>query len=65
MKLLFDILYLAEKAVLIGLISLFLYCLVMLERKREQNNEDNRIRKLDYDLKDRILRPHLYTNGEI
>jgi hypothetical protein len=65
MKILFLIQTLLEKTVLIGFISLFFYCFVMLEWKKTQIRDDILIKKLDDELKDRILRPHFYKNGEI
>jgi nitroreductase len=65
MKLLFDILPLLEKTILIGFIALFFYCFVMTEWKKERINEEVKIQKLDDELKDRILRPYLYKNGEL
>jgi len=64
MKILFLIQTLLEKSIILFLFLFFIYCVIKTEWKKEQINKEIKIQKLDDELKDRILRPHLYKNGE-
>ena len=62
MKILFGIMSLLEKTVLIGFLTLVFYCFVMIDWKKQQINKEINIQKLDDELRDKILHPHLYKD---
>ena len=62
MKILFGIVSLLEKIILLGFIALVFYCFVMIDWKKQQTIKEINIQKLDGELRDKILHPHLYKN---
>ena len=62
MKILFSIMSVLEKTVLIGFLALVFYCFVMIDWKKQQLNKEISKQKLDDELRDKILHPHLYKD---